>query len=41
MATVKDTADSAARLDPIPLNNLPAGPHGHCAAACFQARTAV
>jgi hypothetical protein len=31
MATVKNNADSAARLDPIPLNNLPASrPHGQC-----------
>jgi len=29
MATVKDTADSASRLDPFPRNVMPAGPRGH------------
>jgi hypothetical protein len=27
MATAKDTADSASRLDPLPLDIKPAGPH--------------
>jgi hypothetical protein len=29
MATAKDTADSASRLDPFPLNVMPAGQNGH------------
>lgn len=41
MATVKNTADSAARLNPIPLNNLSAGPHGQCTKVGMPTRTAA
>jgi hypothetical protein len=41
MATLKNNADSAARLDPIPLNNLPASPHGQCTKVGMHTRTAA
>jgi hypothetical protein len=39
MAKAKDTADSAARLDPIPLIVMPACPQGLGAVAHVCART--
>jgi hypothetical protein len=39
MANAKDTADSAPRLDPSPLNVMPAVPPRHRAAAWVRPRT--
>jgi hypothetical protein len=38
MAKAKDTADSAARLDPTPLTAKPGCPHGHGTVAHVRAR---
>ena len=38
MAKAKDTADSAARLDPIPFIIMPACPQGHGTVAHVRAR---
>ena len=39
MAKAISTADSAARLDPIPFIVMPACPHGHGPVAHVRART--
>jgi hypothetical protein len=39
MANAISTADSAARLDPIPLITKPACPHGYVMSARLRART--
>jgi hypothetical protein len=41
MANAKDTADSASRLDPSPLNIMLAIPPRHRAAAWVRPRTAA
>jgi hypothetical protein len=41
MATAKDTADSASRLDPFPRNVMPAGPYRHAPSASARVRLAA